>query len=102
MLSIFLKQKTFLILYFLSIDTQTPGKMKIHHRKLCRKLWTNDEKDVSLRLYYLSPSAYKYLDQIISIYLGYIGLHIEMKLLNLNLAIVLGYRNNSFWNIQKF
>ncbi|KAF0704226.1 Transposable element P transposase, partial [Aphis craccivora] len=47
-------------LNFPSIDSKTLVKMQIRHR-ICKKPWTNQEQNFSLRLYYKSPSAYKYL-----------------------------------------
>ncbi|CAI6351142.1 unnamed protein product [Macrosiphum euphorbiae] len=45
---------------FPSTDSQTLVKMQIR-QNISRKPWTNLEKDFSLRLYYKSPSAYKFL-----------------------------------------
>lgn len=43
-----------------STDSQTLVKMQ-NRQNISRKPWTNLEKDFSLRLYYKSPSAYKFL-----------------------------------------
>ncbi|KAF0724556.1 Uncharacterized protein FWK35_00021664 [Aphis craccivora] len=45
---------------FPSTDSQTLVKMQ-NRQNISRKPWTNLEKDFSLRLYYKSPSAYKFL-----------------------------------------
>lgn len=45
---------------FLSTDSQTLIQMQIR-QSISRKPWTNLEQDFSLRLYYKSPSTYKFL-----------------------------------------